>query len=411
MRLYRVTLYLTLLILPCITIAHSAAKSDSYGIGKSYILSEYGEKQIMPADPETVTPLMQALKAQAPFYEVRELIRNEKNINAQDSNGNTALHYSAFYMRNYLTQDDNLQIEMSQIRGTNKPSFSGEKNKYGTTTLMLLFNGADLLLKNKNGQVAYSNIECDLYRVPLERTFLSFYHTQIDHSYKSTWYNPISCKLISSKLPLHKAIVSQDTEQNIIALINSGIDVNQQDRYGNTPLHYATALLSPEKILIALIANGADPSIKNKLGNRPKENVSSSKFPKIADLLAYPKRYRTKRDRGSISSEDMYWDNLFAGETLFFCMAISAILLILYCRKIVAKPQRRVEALMLVIKFYILGWFYTCGYIYFNNQDFHISINLLYFIFCVSLIFIVFSYLWIYTPTKHRITGRANKYK
>ena len=51
-------------------------------------------------------------------------------------------------------------------------------------------------------------------------------------------------------------------------LINSGIDLNAQDMYGNTALHYAAAKKDPEAIKILLEA-GSEVDIENRDGITP----------------------------------------------------------------------------------------------------------------------------------------------
>lgn len=66
--------------------------------------------------------------------------------------------------------------------------------------------------------------------------------------------------------PLHYAAY-KNNPQTINLLIDHGLDVNAQDKNGNTPLHYARSILRENpQVIKTLLEHGADPNIRNKEG-------------------------------------------------------------------------------------------------------------------------------------------------
>ena len=66
--------------------------------------------------------------------------------------------------------------------------------------------------------------------------------------------------------PLHYASYN-DNPQTINLLIDHGLDVNAQDKNGNTPLHCAKSFLKENpRVIKTLLEHGADPNIRNKDG-------------------------------------------------------------------------------------------------------------------------------------------------
>lgn len=70
--------------------------------------------------------------------------------------------------------------------------------------------------------------------------------------------------------PLHDACYEEN--ENIVSLLlNNNADPNKQDKFGYTPLHCAF-YAGHGKIISLLIRNGADMNIKDKLSLTPDEN-------------------------------------------------------------------------------------------------------------------------------------------
>ena len=79
--------------------------------------------------------------------------------------------------------------------------------------------------------------------------------------------------------PLHYAAYNNNP-QTINLLIDHGLDVNAQDKNGNTPLHCAKSFLKENpRVIKTLLGRGADPNIRNKEGKLyseiTRENLTS----------------------------------------------------------------------------------------------------------------------------------------
>ena len=55
----------------------------------------------------------------------------------------------------------------------------------------------------------------------------------------------------------------------LLSLIESGADLNSQDKNGNSPLHWASKKHEHIDIALALIEKGTDLNIQNNFGNTP----------------------------------------------------------------------------------------------------------------------------------------------
>lgn len=171
---------------------------------------------------------------------------------------------------------------------------SYNSERLGDTVKVLLNNGADPSITNPlTNQTAFETL---LSRYPsgsleLDKNIKNAIGAFIDYTKEK--------KLESSLLmDAAKSAIKAGKVASIEAMIDKGMEVNQQDVGGNTMLKAAFEEASPE-IVNALLKKGARPDIKNALGNsvidRAKEvliaqtNEHSKSAEMIFDSLEYKK--------------------------------------------------------------------------------------------------------------------------
>lgn len=214
------------------------------------------------------------------FSEVEYLVSRGANLNAVDSNGNTALHLMASYgwfdMANLLV-----------TKGANLNSVDSKGNTalhliayYGLRldiAKLLIENGADLNILNNEGKTAVY-LAASYGRIETSKLFD-----------KHDKYRELRHSLIEGQTLLHIACVLGKIEL-AISLIQEGADINATNNNGQTPLHLAV-LLKHLDIIKLLIDKSANVNAVTNNG------VTS------LDLAAgYPELQQPLREAGAIYS-------------------------------------------------------------------------------------------------------------
>lgn len=96
---------------------------------------------------------------------------------------------------------------------------------------------------------------------------------------------------------LNLAVINQARE-DVLLLIQNGVDVNKQGEMGFTPVQNA-CFNGNMAILEILLANGANPNIKNELGNKVEDFITDERHGKkkvkeMMSLLKYYKNHQSK---------------------------------------------------------------------------------------------------------------------
>ena len=91
---------------------------------------------------------------------------------------------------------------------------------------------------------------------------------------------------------LNLAVINQARE-DVLLLIQYGVDVNKQGEMGFTPVQNA-CFNGNVAILEILLANGANPNIKNELGNQAEDFVTDERHgkKKAKEMMALLKYYK-----------------------------------------------------------------------------------------------------------------------
>ncbi|MDC7238910.1 MAG: ankyrin repeat domain-containing protein, partial [Spirochaetales bacterium] len=208
-----------------------------------------------------------------------------KNINAQDNEGNSALHMAVLMTASddvirFLLEND-AEIDSRNFAGDTALHLAVEKENIGLTDQFLTLGG-DIYVENNAGETPLSQsfekgpefVERFLIEAVVEKTD-SLNYTPLFHAV--LWEKPeivrviidkgasINRKSLIGSTPLHEAVKTGNVEIAGI-LLRAGADVDATDNQGNTPLHeivYWNSLNLAE----LLIAAGADINKKN-LGGR-----------------------------------------------------------------------------------------------------------------------------------------------
>ncbi len=230
----------------------------SYGDTKAF-LSMVNQRDINApmAGNYAQTPLM--IAAQNGWMPIlRELIRRGADLDAVDTNKDTALHYaSQFNMPEAVVAlveagaNPNVQDKWAQ---TPLIMCLSNNNREGARTL--LANGADPTLSTGHGGAAL-NYAAGYGEVEMLKSILA----KGVSPGVATGNNEETAIMVGCGEYYHQTIVPP--------LIEAGADINAGDKNGNTALHRATNPLLNRPLIYFLLDNGADPNRPNAKGITP----------------------------------------------------------------------------------------------------------------------------------------------
>ncbi|MFT4328082.1 MAG: ankyrin repeat domain-containing protein [Wolbachia pipientis] len=266
---------------------------------------------------------------------VEALLRNEEiNVNAQDNNKKTSLHYAA--------KNNNKEIVVAlieaeadvNIRDENRetPLHLAARNNNKEIVVALIKAGADVSITGKNEEIPLDLAIDEEIKVPLiNATLLKAVQEGdvqkvrhliskkadvniSDETGKTLSYYAIQKEnfemviaLIKARVnvnavdkdgrtPLHWAVHKENLEI-VNVLIQVRADVNAQDLYERTPLHYAT-MSGDIKVVEALLKiKEIDINLADKDGNTPFD------LAKTEEIKALLKKAAEKTDDSSVSTD------------------------------------------------------------------------------------------------------------
>ncbi len=213
------------------------------------------------------------------------------NINAQDKDGNTALHIAALngnirlvkkliekYHANTLIQNNNKDLPMHmamqnpnievlkllQKHGT--PIYQENIGKESVATLAVKSNNSEILKTIFHWLRPYESI---YLKDPMINSLLpvaiqSRSVVSTAHLLKHT--PDLNIPIYEGKNPLQYICEREDEQQlNALLSFDGQLDINKQDNLGYTALHYACKRQNKQMVL-ALLEKGADATLKNHFG-------------------------------------------------------------------------------------------------------------------------------------------------
>ncbi|MGK3741378.1 MAG: myosin-5 [Bacillariaceae sp.] len=208
---------------------------------------------------------------------MNEIISQSKDhiflVNAPNLDGRSALHVAV--------ESNNLRAIRDLLE---KNAAANAQDDYGNTPLHLStgMDVAKLLLEEGSANPNIPNIDgiCALHKtvekldVGSVRLLLKYY-AKVDVADNINWFTPLHMALLpSDEIDTIDRKTVQVSRAMIVDLLCgdlSELDMNDQDREGNTPLHYAAQLETPDatEIISTILEKGADPNIRNCRNQQP----------------------------------------------------------------------------------------------------------------------------------------------
>ena len=220
---------------------------DSQDLRPTATIASTGQTDGATKDSLERSPLWWAAR-DGRLSDVRTLLDSHPDVNAQDVDGETALHCAARW-------GHTLVAEILLDQGANPDA----QNVYGITPLHLAVRGA---------------------RHDVVAALLS---DGADASIRDEF----GCT------PLHDA-ASRGDERSVKLLLAAGSDPNVQDIHGSTPLHHS-ARKGQRAAASLLVAHGAAPYYRNTFGRLPIEEAESADDSRLAEFLAASLNARVRR--------------------------------------------------------------------------------------------------------------------
>jgi len=222
------------------------------------------------AQPEKDRELLSALRNGKALPEIAALLAAGASPRAETLFGRTTLHQAAqFYhypeiFACLLEKIGDKSTVNARDHFGESPIFLAIKKEKAGVARYILGNGADLSVKNLNGQnilhfTALSSAT-EIQRLIGILLSLKAKRAQVDHL---------------GNLPLHYAagVEGIGTEEMLQSLAGNRSLVNRANRRGRTPLHFAAKIRS-EKNIRTLLSLGANPMARDKEGNLAGEIAS-----------------------------------------------------------------------------------------------------------------------------------------
>jgi len=195
------------------------------------------------------------------FNPDRPQLKNRDAVNAKDKSERTSLHIAA-KQDNYrfirgLTEEKNLNVNAQDEKGLTPMHYACQEGHHRVVSA-LIFHGADCNIRTKEGQrtpiqVALANGYPNIAKI-------LYYHGQAQ----------VNVTTSKGRTVLHLCAMVADAYDLLEAILAvRKIDIDTQDKYGNTPLHYAVKCGSLEMVKLLVEAGKADIKTRNQANMSP----------------------------------------------------------------------------------------------------------------------------------------------
>jgi ankyrin repeat protein len=178
---------------------------------------------------------------------VEFLVANGADVNSQDKDGKTSMHYAAT-MWNESNRKENPKGKVSYIE-------------------LLFANGADSNARDKNGKTPLHYAVAVAAKPVKDAKCFPYFFEDISRNIDFFCEKgaDVNARDKDGKAPIHCAVLS-GSESVIKFLCEKGADVNTQDDAGKAPLHYAIDARGAEatKVIMCLVDKGANVNSRDK---------------------------------------------------------------------------------------------------------------------------------------------------
>lgn len=269
---------------------------DRSGVGNWFYYSWYNYPKLPDKDAENKegeTPTYRAIKCKHGTI-AKKLLEKGINFNKKNKKGQTLLHGFVQHVPEMIFQLSEYKIEMNAQDNEGKTAVHyAVQNQDLASIAYLAERGADLNIKDNQGQqpLIYSIIRGHL---PLTQCLVE--HGADVNIKDNQGKRPLDYSVIQGHLPLTQCLVGH------------GADVNIKNDQGDTPLHVA---INEDKIEIAelLIQKGINASICNGKSFSPLFWILEKNKPQFIPLFVRYKLHLEKKENSTILHEAVNKDN------------------------------------------------------------------------------------------------------
>ena len=210
---------------------------------------------------------------------------NPLNLNAQDKEGNTAMHIaSTFTKKNAILflMEHNADLNIQNVKGNTPLHIACIINAKEIARILLKDTRTDKFIKNNEGYAPNHYNDIELYDA------VQFHDDTLVTSLVSSNHSNPNNRLPNGQFPVHLAATLNDNACAVLKALSSSdmhpLDFNAQDNEGNTAMHIATNFAKVD-VVSFFMERKVDVNIQNKNGNTPLHIACITNATEIARML------------------------------------------------------------------------------------------------------------------------------